>query len=94
MKEITIDQLELRELMALPQFRRFIQRRLQSAGVLRSVYTDNAMRMAFAEGARNEGLKLLAELTAADAERCNQLLREHQTGEPDDDEIVDDFADL
>lgn len=47
-------------LMSGPRGRRIVWRALERAGVFRTSYSSDALAMAFAEGARNEGLRLLA----------------------------------
>lgn len=47
-------------LMGSKRGRRIVWRQLERAGVFRLSFNTNAMQMAFAEGGRNEGLKLLA----------------------------------
>lgn len=47
-------------LMSTRQGRRIVWRLLEAAGVYRSTYNSDAMAMAFAEGNRNNGLRLMA----------------------------------
>jgi len=49
-------------LMSSKRGRRIVWRFLERAGVYRLSFNTNAMAMAFAEGNRNEGLRLLAHL--------------------------------
>ncbi len=53
---------DIKWLMARKQGRRIMQRQLERAGVFRSSFNTNSMTMAFTEGQRNEGLKLLAQI--------------------------------
>lgn len=50
---------DIRALMKLPAGRRVVWRLLEQAGVWRSVFSPEPLRMAFAEGQRNLGLWLL-----------------------------------
>ena len=52
-------QSDIRALMKLPAGRRVVWRLLEQAGVWRSVFNPEPLRMAFAEGQRNLGLWLL-----------------------------------
>lgn len=51
---------DVKWLMGSKRGRRIVQRQLESAGVWRSSFNTNSMSMAFNEGRRNEGLKLMA----------------------------------
>lgn len=51
---------DLKWLMKGKQGRRIVWRLLEQAGVFRSSFNTNAMQMAFAEGNRNSGNRLLA----------------------------------
>jgi hypothetical protein len=46
-------------LMGRKQGRRIVWRQLERAGVFKLSFNTNAMQMAFAEGNRNEGLRVL-----------------------------------
>ncbi len=50
---------DIKWLMKGPRGRRHIWRQLEQAGVFRSSFNTNAMTMAFQEGQRNLGLRLL-----------------------------------
>lgn len=64
--------------MGNKQGRRFIHRQLSDAGVwLSSFNVDNAV-MAFNEGRRNVGLKLLSEIMEACPEKYNLMLTEQK----------------
>ena len=52
-------QSDIRALMKLPAGRRVVWRLLEQAGVWRSVFSPEPLRMAFAEEQRNLGLWLL-----------------------------------
>lgn len=49
-------------LMADPRGRRLVWRQLATAGVFQSSFDPTAMTMAFNEGRRSEGLRLLAQI--------------------------------
>nr|WP_091658874.1 hypothetical protein [Massilia sp. PDC64] len=51
-------------LMADPRGRRIVWRQLAAAGVFQSSFDPTAMTMAFNEGRRSEGLRLLAQIHA------------------------------
>lgn len=50
---------DIKWLMSSKRGRRIVWRQLDAAGVFRTSFSTNAMSMAFAEGNRNYGLKLL-----------------------------------
>jgi hypothetical protein len=50
---------DIKWLMGSKRGRRILWRQLDRAGVFRSSFNTNAMQMAFNEGARNEGLRVL-----------------------------------
>lgn len=52
---------DLKWLMSSKRGRRIVWRLLERAGVYRSSFNTNAMTMAFNEGVRNEGLRLVAQ---------------------------------
>lgn len=53
---------DIKWLMSNKRGRRIIWRLLERAGVFRSSFNTNAMSMAFSEGLRNEGLRLIAQI--------------------------------
>jgi len=53
---------DLKWLMSSKRGRRIVWRQLDRAGVFRLSFNTNAMAMAFAEGNRNEGLHVLAQI--------------------------------
>lgn len=67
---------DLKWLMSSRRGRRIVWRLLERAGVYRSSFNTNAMQMAFAEGARNAGLRLLAQVSAAAPETYMDMLKE------------------
>lgn len=67
---------DLKWLMSNKRGRRFVVRLLERAGVWRLSFNTNALTMAFAEGQRNEGLRLLAQITAHCPDRYTEMLKE------------------
>jgi hypothetical protein len=60
---------DLKWLMSSRRGRRIVWRLLDQAGVFRLSFNTNAMNMAFAEGGRNAGLRILSQIHAL----CPQL---------------------
>lgn len=54
------EEADLKWLMSSKRGRRVVWRLLDRAGIFRLSFNTNAMAMAFAEGNRNEGLRILA----------------------------------
>lgn len=73
-RQIEVD--DLKWLMAHKQGRRIVWRLLQSYGVFRSSFRVDALEMAFLEGARNHGLKLLADVHEHCDERYADMMKE------------------
>ena len=67
---------DVKWLMSSKRGRRIVYRLLQQAGVFRSSFNTNAMQMAFNEGNRNQGLKLLADVTEQSPERYAEMIDE------------------
>jgi hypothetical protein len=67
---------DLKWLMSNKRGRRFVARMLERAGVWRLSFNTNALTMAFNEGTRNEGLRLLAQITAHCPDRYTEMLKE------------------
>ena len=67
---------DLKWLMSNKRGRRFVARLLERAGVWRLSFNTNALTMAFNEGTRNEGLRLLAQITAHCPDRYTEMLKE------------------
>lgn len=73
------DQTEIADvkwLMESKRGRRIVWRLLERAGVYRLSFNTNSMTMAFAEGARNEGLRLLATIHSTCPELYPTMLEE------------------
>lgn len=72
---------DLRWLMSDPKGRRFIYELLESLGMYRSSYNafakDVALEMAFYEGQKNVGYKLVARLGAICPREYELMMREH-----------------
>lgn len=63
-------------LMGTRRGRRIVWRFLDRAGVFRLSFNTNALAMAFNEGSRNEGLRLLAQIHALCPERYPVMVKE------------------
>lgn len=72
--QIEID--DVKWLMSNKRGRRFMARPLERAGVWRLSFNTNALTMAFNEGTRNEGLRLLAQIAAHCPDRYTEMLKE------------------
>ena len=67
---------DVKWLMGNARGRRILWRMLDRAGVFRLSFNTNSMTMAFAEGARNEGLRLLATIHTACPDLYPTMLKE------------------
>ena len=67
--------------------RRIVWRQLERTGVFRSSFNNNSMAMAFAEGQRNYGLKVLAQVHAHKPEAYALMVSENND---DDNRNTDD----
>ena len=72
--QIEID--DVKWLMSNKRGRRFMARLLERAGVWRLSFNTNALTMAFNEGTRNEGLRLLAQIATHCPDRYTEMLKE------------------
>ena len=70
------EEADLKWLMGSKRGRRIIWRFLDRAGVFRLSFNTNAMQMAFAEGNRNEGLRMLALIHALCPELYPVMVKE------------------
>ena len=75
---------DVKWLMSQKRGRRMVWRFLDQAGVFRSSFSTNAMQMAFAEGTRNYGLRLIGLVHAACPEQYTVMMKEHNDGTNDD----------
>lgn len=73
-RDLEID--DMKWLMSNKRGRRIAARILERAGVWRSSFNTNALNMAFSEGMRNEGLRLLAQITEHCPARYTEMLKE------------------
>lgn len=79
------EEADLKWLMGSKRGRRIVWRQLDRAGVFRLSFNTNAMAMAFAEGNRNEGLHVLAQIHAMCPELYPVMVREaNEQRNPDD----------
>lgn len=67
---------DVKWLMSTKRGRRMVWRTLERAGVFRLSFNTNAMTMAFNEGARNEGLRLLGTIHGACPDLYPTMLKE------------------
>lgn len=69
---------DIRWLMGSKRGRRIIRRLLEHAGVFRLSFNAESLQMAFAEGRRNEGLRLLNMIHAHCADKYPVMLQERE----------------
>lgn len=67
---------DLKFVLSNKRGRRFVHRLLMRSGVWRLSFDQNALRMAFNEGTRNEGLRLIAQITGDCPERYLEMMQE------------------
>lgn len=77
---------DLKWLMGSKRGRRIVWRLLDQAGVFRLSFNTNAMQMAFAEGNRNFGNRMLAQVNDNCPELFPVMLKEQQLDEPNPDD--------
>lgn len=80
------DEADLKWLMDSKRGRRIVWRQLDRAGVFRLSFHTDAMVMAFAEGNRNEGLHILAQVHALCPDRYLTMVKEHARHERNTDD--------
>lgn len=73
-RQIEVD--DLKFVMGHRQGRRFVWRQLESYGVFRSSFSTDPVVMAFNEGGRNLGLKLIAEIHQHCPDRYAEMTKE------------------
>ena len=78
------EEADVKWLMSQKRGRRMAWRFLDHAGVFRSSFSTNAMQMAFSEGNRNYGLRLLGLIHAACPEQYHVMMKEQHDGTNDD----------
>ena len=64
-------------LMTQKRARRYIWRQLEQAGVFQTSFTSDALTMAFNEGQRNQGLRILGFIHEHAPESYLEMLKEH-----------------
>jgi hypothetical protein len=79
------EEADVKWLMSQKRGRRMAWRFLDQAGVFRSSFSTNAMQMAFAEGNRNYGLRLLGLIHATCPEQYPAMMKEHANDGTNDD---------
>lgn len=72
-------------LMGSKRGRRIVWRLLEEAGVFRTSFNTNALLMAFAEGTRNYGLRVLGLIHSHCPELYAPMLKEQRDQEPQND---------
>lgn len=70
------EEADLKWLMGSKRGRRIVWRQLDRAGVFRLSFNTNAMQMAFAEGNRNDGLRILSQIHTVCPELYPVMVRE------------------
>lgn len=75
---------DIRWLMESAQGRRIVWRMLNRTGVFRSSFSSDALAMAFAEGNRNIGLQLLAQVHELCPDLYPEMVREANERDIDD----------
>jgi hypothetical protein len=79
-ERVRFDRLEevedLKWILSNKRGRRDVYRRLERAGVWQSSFSTNALTMAFQEGSRNEGLRLLSLIQTHCVDRYAEMLKE------------------
>lgn len=76
---------DIKWLMSSKRGRRIVWRFLDRAGVFRLSFNTNAMAMAFAEGNRNEGLRLMGQIHTLCPELYPTMVKENANDARDDD---------
>lgn len=74
--DLELEESDTKWLMSSAKGRRIAWRLLDRAGVFRLSFNTNAMQMAFSEGNRNEGLKLLGQIHSLCPELYPTMLKE------------------
>jgi hypothetical protein len=90
---------QLVKFMQDPHGRKYIYDLLASVGIYSTTFSANALTMAFREGERNIGLRLVADLTEASPELYLMMLKEAgnersaQSDEPDGTDATESDSD-
>lgn len=79
------EEADIRRLMTSKWGRRFLWRLMDQAGVFRLSFANDPMAMAFAEGNRNSGLRILNLIHTLCPEHYNAMLKEQTSERTDND---------
>jgi hypothetical protein len=77
---------DVKWLMSSKRGRRVVWRLLDQAGVFRTTFNTNAMSMAFAEGNRNQGLRLIAMIHVLCPEQYPAMMKEQANNDGTNDD--------
>lgn len=77
---IDTEESDFKWLMSQKRGRRIVWRFLESSGVFRSSFNANSMTMAFNEGNRNFGLKLMSQIHSLCPELYTEMAKEQADG--------------
>lgn len=80
------EEADVKWLMSSKRGRRIVWRLLDQAGVFRSSFNTNAVAMAFAEGGRNYGLRMLGMVHAVCAEQYPAMMKEQASNDTSNDD--------
>ena len=80
------EEADVKWLMSSKRGRRIVWRLLDQAGVFRSSFNTNAMSMAFAEGGRNYGLRMLGMVHALCPDQYPAMMKEQTHDERTNDD--------
>lgn len=80
------EEADVKWLMSSKRGRRIVWRLLDHAGVFRSSFNTNAMSMAFAEGGRNYGLRMLGMVHTLCPEQYPAMMKEQASNERTNDD--------
>lgn len=80
------EEADVKWLMSSRRGRRIVWRLLDQAGVFRSSFSTNAMSMAFAEGGRNYGLRMLGMVHELCPEQYPAMMKEQSNDERNNDD--------
>ena len=79
------EEADFKWLMGSTRGRRIVWGLLERAGVFRLSFSTNALQMAFNEGSRNEGNRLLAQINTICPEHYLSMTKEQANGSRNDD---------
>lgn len=75
---IAEEEADLRWMMSSKKGRRFIYRMLEASGVFQLSFNPNALQMAFKEGNRNFGNRILSQVMIVCPEQFHPMLKENK----------------